>query len=120
MRYIIMFTITIIISLIILFYPKDYLLKFSDSVTIDYSDITSEDVWTYEIDNDNLLLIQSVNNSWKFKPNKNGNTSITYYYNKNNDGGYEYKIMYEFIIKGNKIIWKSGEAEGLIDYPNPY
>ncbi len=120
MRYIIMFVVTIVISLIIIFYPRNYLLKFKDSVTIDYQSIGKDDLWSYDIDNNNLELLNSSNNLWKFIPAKNGKTVLTYYYDKKEDGSYKYKIVYEFTIKGNKIIWVDGTAYGMLDYPNPY
>ncbi len=119
MRYIVIFSTTIILALLILFYPRNYLLKFKDSVTIDYESMNTDNLWTYEIDNDNLMLENNVNNLWKFIPKKDGETILTYYYNKVGEK-YKYKIIYKFIIKGNKIIWKEGEGQGLLDYPNPY
>ena len=48
------------------------------------------------------------------------NLTDPYYYDKKEDGSYKYKIVYEFTIKGNKIIWVDGTAYGMLDYPNPY
>ena len=112
MRYIIMFGLTIIIALLILFYPRNYLMKFNNCVTIDYNNFI-EGNWEYEISNDNILLKESADNKWIFVPNKNGKVNLTFI----ND---EYKIEYEFDVKNNIIIWKQGQASGLLDYPNPY
>ncbi len=119
MRYYIIFGLTLIAVLLITFYPKDYLMRFENQITVDYSKLTEDDLWTYEIDNDNLLLKENLNNKWVFIPNKNGKTILTFYYNRDDDK-YTYKITYELVVKNNKIIWKNGEALGLLDYPNLY
>ena len=120
MRYFIIFGITILLSLIILFYPRNYLLKFKDSITIDYTSMGKEELWSYEQNNDNLKLLNSSKNIWKFIPVKDGKTTLTYYYDRKDGNSYKYKIVYELVIKNNKIIWKSGSGFGLLEYPNPY
>ena len=119
MRYFIIFSITLIISLLLIFYPRNYLMKFDNEININYEDITKDNLWKYEMNNDNLKLKNNVNNLWTFVPNKNGKTILTFYYDKKEDG-YKYKIIYELEVKNNKIIWLEGEAFGLINYPNPY
>lgn len=119
MRYYIIFGVTLVVCMFILFYPKNYLYKYTDRITIDYNELTDDDLWIYESTNDNLKLENSAQNIWTFTPNKDGKVTLTFYYKKENDN-FKYKIIYDFLIKGNKIIWKSGEALGLFDYPNPY
>ncbi len=121
MRYYIIFGITLVIALIILLYPQKYLNRFNNKVTIDYSTIvdTNNELWVYEIDNDNLKLDNQNDKKWTFKINKEGITKLTFYYDKN-DESQKYKIYYKFEIKKNKIYWIEGNAIGLLDYPNPY
>ena len=119
MRYCIIFGITLIVVLIITFYPRKYLMKYDGQITIDYSDFINEELWSYELSNDNLLLKQNIDNKWVFTPNNNGKVTLTFYYDKKEES-FKYKITYELVIKNNIIIWKSGEALGLLDYPNPY
>lgn len=118
MRYYIIFGITIILALIIMFY-RPFLYEYSNSVTIEYN---FEDVegyeWEYETNNNKLSLVNHNNKKWEFKPNKNGKTKIVYYYKNKDD--YKYKINYEFYVLGNMIFWLDGKAEGLLSFPNPY
>ena len=116
MRYCIIFGITFILALIIIFY-NPYLAVYKDSITIYYDNYEEGYLWNYSIDNDNLKLIESSNNKWVFKPNKNGKVKLTYYYKSDNEN--KYTIYYEFKVKGNKIFWTKGEAKGLLSYPNP-
>lgn len=119
MRYYIIFGITLVIVLLITFYPRNYLMKYEGKITIDYNNFTDENLWSYELSNDNLILKENVDSVWTFIPNGNGNVTVTFYYDKN-DNEFTYRIIYEMIVKNNKIIWKKGEALGLLDYPNPY
>ena len=109
MRYIIIFGITLIISLLLVFYPRDYLMKYKDEININYNEIASDNLWTYEISNENLKLKSNVNNLWTFTSNKNGKVTLTFYYDKN-ENNYKYKIVYKFKIKNNIITWLDGEA----------
>lgn len=119
MRYIIIFGVTIIISLFLVFYPKNYLMKFNDKITIDYANITKDEKWEYTLNNDCLELNNYSNNKWDFNVNKNGKCTLTFYFDKKDDE-FKYKIIYELSVKNRTIIWKKGEALGLLDYPNPY
>lgn len=123
MRFKIMFGITAVILLYLLFYPRtSYLNIYNDSITIDYNTIsTNEDYsWTYTIDNNNIQLLENNDsNKWTFIPYKNGETNLTYYYKNENDETL-YRIIYVLKIKDNKIYWVSGEGYGLLDYPNLY
>ena len=40
MRYIIIFGVTLIISLFLIFYPQQYLMKYNDIITVDYTNLT--------------------------------------------------------------------------------
>ena len=115
MRYIIIFGVTLIISLFLIFYPQQYLMKYNDIITVDYTNLTEDNLWNYEISNNNIKLKENKDKIWAFVPNKNGKVTLTFKYDNN-----KYKIIYELKIKGNKIIWISGKAYGLLDYPNLY
>lgn len=120
MRYYIIFGITIVTVCLIIFYPKRYLQIYNDQVIIDYSELaeTENELWSFEASNDNLKLISSLEKTWTFEANKNGNVSLIYYYDKKDDSE-KYKIEYKFRIKGSKIYWIYGHASGLLDFPNP-
>ena len=118
MRYIFIFATTIIIALLILFYPQKYLSKYEDEINIEYDYKDEGYKWNYEINNDNIILKENNNDKWTFIPNKNGKTTITFSYSKDDD--VKYKIIYDLKIKGNKIYWLNGEGYGLLSYPNPY
>ena len=115
MRYIIIFGVTLIISLFLIFYSQQYLMKYNDIITVDYTNLTEDNLWNYEISNNNIKLKENKDKIWTFVPNKNGKVTLTFKYDNN-----KYKIIYELKIKGNKIIWISGKAYGLLDYPNLY
>lgn len=117
MRYYIIFGITIVLLLFILFY-NPYLGVYSDSITIKYDFNEENYYWEYNIDNDNLILDSNGDNYWKFIPNQNGNTKLEFIYK--NDQDIKYRIIYSFKIRKNKIYWIDGEGYGLLDFPNPY
>lgn len=121
MRYFIIFGVTIAIALLILFYPQKYLYKYENEITIDYNNLkdTTAELWTYEINNENLKLMNQVDKKWTFKINKEGITDLIFYYDKNGESQ-KYKIYYKLEIKNDKIYWLEGNALGLLDYPNPY
>lgn len=121
LRFYVMFGLTAIICIYILFFSPltKYLSIYKDSMTIEYDMETKEGYsWIYELENENIKLKEFDNNKWVFVPNKNGKTVLTFYYKKDND--ILYKITYGLKVKGNKIIWTSGEGTGLMSYPNPY
>lgn len=117
MRYIIIFFVTIILSLFIMFY-NPYLGVYKDNITISLDDSIEGYEWKYEMDNDNLTLLKKDNKTWKFNINKNGISNL--YFTYSNNEGIKYKIYYKFKIKNNKIYWLEGYGEGLLSYPNPY
>ena len=117
MRYIILFGITIILALFIMFY-NPYLGIYKDQVTIEYDFKEENYTWKYDLSNDNLILKDSSENKWTFIPNKNGKITVNFYYTNDHENLYE--IMYEFKVKNNKIYWLKGEGKGLLSYPNPY
>ena len=123
MRYIIIFGVTLILSLIIIFYNPNskYLGVYNDKLTIEYTYDEENYKWIYESDHDFFSVKQVGNSKWILTPKKDGETKITYYYT--NDDTIEnsiYEIYYKFTIKNNKIYWTESEAKGLLDYPNPY
>ncbi len=118
MRYILIFGITLILSLVIIFYPQNYLAKYKDEINIEYDYHDNGYNWNYVSDNDNIILKESTDNKWTFIPNKNGNSTVTFTYSK--EDNVKYKIIYKFKIKGNKIYWLKGDGYGLQSYPNPY
>ena len=117
MRYYIIFGITLILLLIILFY-NPYLGVYKDKVTIEYDFDQEGYYWKYEIDNNNLILKEESENTWVFIPNKNGKTELKFYYTNGEDN--KYTIFYTFKVRKNKIFWLNGEGYGLLSYPNPY
>ncbi len=116
-----MFGVTALISIYLIFWgpTSKYLAVYKDKMTIEYDMDTKDGYsWSYESDNDNVKLSSSDDDKWVFEPNKNGNTTLTFYY-KSNDNTL-YKIIYGLKVLGNKIIWTKGEGTGLTSYPNPY
>lgn len=121
LRFYIMFGVTVLISIYLIFWgpTSKYLAVYKDKMTIEYDMDTKDGYsWSYESDNDNVKLSSSDDDKWVFEPNKNGNTTLTFYY-KSNDNTL-YKIIYGLKVLGNKIIWTKGEGTGLTSYPNPY
>lgn len=121
LRFYIMFGVTALISIYLIFLgpTSKYLAVYKDKMTIEYDMDTKDGYsWSYESDNDNVKLSSSDDDKWVFEPNKNGNTTLTFYY-KSNDNTL-YKIIYGLKVLGNKIIWTKGEGTGLTSYPNPY
>ena len=116
MRYFIIFGVTFVLLLFILFY-NPYLGVYNDSVTIKYDFNDEGYSWDYTIYNDNLILKDSDANSWTFIPNKNGVCKLIFKYTSEENS--KYTIEYKFKIKGNKIYWLDGVGYGLLDYPNP-
>jgi len=122
MRFIVMFGITIVLALIMIFYNpnKKYLAVYKNEMTIYYNIEEEGYSWSYKISDDNLKETKSENLSWTFIPVKDGEVTLTYYFKKDNsEEEYKYKIDYTFKIEGKKIIWTNGYANGLLNYPNP-
>lgn len=121
LRFYVMFGLTAILTIYILFFSPltKYLAIYENSMTIEYDIEQKEGYnWTYELDNENIILESSDKNKWKFVPNKNGETNLVFYYK--NDEDTLYTITYGLKIRGKKIIWTKGEGLGLTSYPNPY
>ena len=116
MRYILIFSITAILALFIMFY-NPYLGVYNDSITISFDDLLDDYSWNYDIDNDSLELLSNSNNEWIFKASKNGTSNLFFRYM--NDEDIKYEIYYKLKIKDNKIYWLEGYGKGLLDYPNP-
>ena len=117
MRYYIIFGITIILALIIIFY-NPYLGIYRNNVTIEYSFNDEGYSWTYEVDGSSLKIDQEEDNKWVFKVNKSGVTNIKFIYS--NDEDTKYEINYKFRVFGKTIFWLDGIGKGLTDFPNPY
>ncbi len=117
MRYFILFFITIVLTLFIMFY-NPYLGVYKDKLTIEYDFNEEGYSWNYTVDNDNIELIESSDSKWVFVPKKNGKTKLVFNYSNNDIN--KYSIYYIFKVRGNKIFWLEGEGTGLMDYPNPY
>ena len=117
MRYFIIFLITFILLLLILFY-NPYLGVYKDYINISLEDSIENYDWSFETDNDNIKLVDSTDHSWKFKINKNGITNLNFIYSDSNN--IKYQIFYKLKIKNNKIYWLEGYGKGLLSYPNPY
>ena len=116
MRYYIIFGVTAVLLLIILFY-NPYLGVYENSITIDYNFNDENYVWEYKASNNNLVLSEQSENHWRFIPNKNGSIDLEFIYK--NDQDVKYRIVYNFKIKNKKIYWINGEGYGLLDFPNP-
>lgn len=123
MRFVIIFVLTIVGLAGIMFYePKldDKLLSvFEDTVTIDYKELDESKDWTYEINNDNLKEVSHDDTSFVFESNNDGLSELVFYYQKSDDD-YKYKVTYSFEVKDNKIYWREGKTEGLMDFPKVY
>ncbi len=123
MRFVIIFVLTIVGLVGIMFYePKldDKLLSvFEDTVTIDYKELDESKDWTYEINNDSLKEVSHDDTSFVFESNNDGMSELVFYYQKSDDD-YKYKVTYSFEVKDNKIYWREGKTEGLMDFPKVY
>ncbi len=123
MRFVIIFILTVVgLVGIMLYEPKldDKLLSvFEDTVTIDYKELDENKDWTYEISNDNLKEISHDDTSFVFESNNDGLSELVFYYQKSDDD-YKYKVTYSFEVKDNKIYWREGKTEGLMDFPKVY
>ena len=84
MRYIIIFVITLILSLFIIYY-RPYLGKYDDQMTIEYNFYDDGYSWKYDLNNDNVIIDKIEDSKWVIKPNKNGKSNIVFtYYSDNN------------------------------------
>ncbi len=121
MRYIIIFGVTFLIAALLIFYPRKYLYKYDNAITVDYSTIedTDAELWTYEMDNDILKNTNYSDKKWVFEATGEGNVNLIFYYDKNEDKQ-KYKIEYKIKIKNKKIYWVEGKSLGLMDFPNLY
>lgn len=119
-RYYIIFGVTFILLLIILFYNPNskYLGVYENQLTIEYDYIDEGFSWSYVNDNNNIVVKTINNNKYILYPKNNGKYNIVFKYS--DDFNKKYEIKYEFEVKDNKIYWLSGEGFGLLDYPNPY
>lgn len=120
MRFKIMFGTTAVILLYLLFYPRTtYLNKYDNSITVDYSNFNLENNcdWKYNLDNENIKLLKSDDNKWVFGANNNGKSKLIF---KCNNDKINYEIIYVLKVKKDKIYWVSGDAKGLLDFPNLY
>ena len=116
MRYILIFAITFILCLFILFY-NPYLGVYKDTITISLDDELESYSWNYRNDNDCIILSSSSENEWIFKPNKDGISNL--YFTYTDQDNVKYEIYYKLKVKNNKIDWLEGYGKGLLSYPNP-
>lgn len=121
MRYYIIFGVTLFIAAMLIFYPRKYLYKYNNEITVDYNTIenTEDELWTYEMDNDILKLIEHSDKKWKFEPSGEGKVNLVFYYDRNEESQ-KYKIEYKIKIKKKKIYWIEGKSLGIMDFPNLY
>ena len=123
MRFVVIFVLTIVGLVGIMFYePKldeKLLSVFEDTVTIDYKELDESKNWTYEINNDRLKEVSHDDTSFVFESNNDGVSELVFYYQKNDDD-YKYKVTYSFEVKNNKIYWREGNTEGLMNFPKVY
>lgn len=123
MRFVVIFVLTIVGLVGIMFYePKldeKLLSVFEDTVTIDYKELDESKNWTYEINNDSLKEVSHDDTSFVFESNNDGVSELVFYYQKNDDD-YKYKVTYNFEVKNNKIYWREGKTEGLMNFPKVY
>ncbi len=116
MRYIIIFSITFILCMFIIFY-NPYLGVYDKSITIYLDDELENYDWNYKIDNDNLELSSFDTNNWTFTVNKNGISNL--YFTYSDQDNIKYEIYYKLRVRNNKIYWLEGYGKGLLEYPNP-
>ena len=128
---IIIFSITFVLLLFILFYDNDkYLGVYEKSMTIYYDTVITEGYeWVYSVDVDGIIELSNINikdndddtlrNEWVFLPLSNGNVRLVFEY-KNDSEDVLYKIFYDLQVKDDKIYWIYGEGIGMMYYPNPY
>ncbi len=121
MRFYIIFGITLILLICILFYNPngEYLGIYKENVKITYDYDDKDYFWIFEVSNNNIKVDEINNNTWNLSANNNGNFYINFYYTKDNKENYKYKIYYEFKVEKGIIYWIYGEANGLLDFPNP-
>ena len=117
-----MFTLTAIISLLLIFYNPDkkMLGVYKDKITIEY-DITNC-TWDYTLKNDTIKLDShlqdDIKETWIFNYIKDGDEFLEFECKKDED--IIYTIKYTFKVTNNKIKWIEGEGIGMYDFPNPY
>lgn len=129
-RFIIIFGVTLLILLIMLFIDNKYLGIYTDNITIYYDNEENDEYSWYYTLNNNILKFNYANEKelddnlfrkeWNFSIVKDGKTQLIFEYKKDKSSDYKYKIVYNFNVKNNKIYWEYGEGFGLISYPNPY
>ena len=116
MRYYIMFFVTLIIVLIILFW-NPYLGTFKNTMTIEYNFNEEGYSWKLDQSSNKLLLSNDEESKWVFKANKSGYDELNFYYTNGEDNMYH--TYYKVLVIGRRIFWIDGYGEGLLDYPNP-
>lgn len=122
MRFKIMFGISSIIIMLLIFYPQNsYLNKYENNITVNYSnlELAIDCEWNYKLSNDNIELVNKNDNTWKYKYNKDGKTTLIYYCKDDNNNDI-YTVTYDLKMKDNYIYWLSGDGTGLLDFPNLY
>ena len=117
MRYFIIFGITAILVLIILFY-NPFLGTYNNDLTFDFSKNKDECKWNYIVDGDSFKIDKDTKNIFKFKANKNGKSSIIFTCGDAEEVIHE--VKYDFKVFAKQIFWLESNGTGLYNYPNPY
>lgn len=121
-RLLILFSITIIIVLYIIFFMKSkYLGIYDNEISIIKEYEKNQDYsWSYSLDN-KIVDINDKDSgntySLSIKALEDGKCVLKLLYNSDTDTKYE--IIYGLTIKEDKIYWTYGESKGLVDLPNP-
>ena len=122
MRYYIIFGLTFIGILIILFFDpyKDYLGVYKNNATIEYKEKEDGYEWILISSNDNLIIEEINNNKWNIKINKKGSTNVKATFINMTTNDIKYTINYKFKNNGKKLFWLDGIGKGISDFSNPY
>lgn len=121
MRFYIMFGITAILSLLIIFFDpyKDYLAVYDDDVIIEYNYDDPDCIWVVSQDNENIHIENTSDQSWLLTINNKGTTKMVFKYINVLTNETKYTINYRFKNNGRKIFWEDGYSKGLLDFPDP-
>lgn len=117
MRYFIIFGVTALLVLIILFF-NPFLGTYSKTVSFDFSKNQEGCKWNYIIKGDSLKYDQSKKNIFKFKASKNGKGTIIFTCSDAEEVKHE--VDYKFKVFAKQIFWVESNGKGLYNYPNPY
>ena len=122
MRYYIIFGITLILTMFILFFDpyKDYLGVYKNTATVEYDEKEEGYEWILIPSNDNLTINEINNNKWTIHINKKGDTNIEAKFINFETNDVKYTINYKFNNNGRKLFWLDGIAKGMTNFNDPY